>query len=99
MRKHRSIPSPFRAEIHAFHDAPSLAVVRAAIDLRDRVQLSRSKTVVPIRAGWTLSVGEIDLRLERAARRIVDDAIADAVGGIAFRQDGVAQNFPLGEAL
>src|SRR5580765_3686207 len=99
MGNHASIPAPFRAEIHSLHDALSLAVVGAAIDFRDCCELRRSKTVVPIRPGRTLPVSEIDLRLEGTAWRIVDHSIADAIGDVAFREYGIAQHLPLGEAL
>jgi hypothetical protein len=99
MGNHRSIPPPFRAEIHTLHDALSLAVVRAAIDLRDRIQLGRRETVVAIRSGWTLSIREIDLRPKRAAWRIINHTIADAIGRVAFLQYRIAQHLPLGKAL
>src|SRR4030095_14440603 len=97
MRKHRVLPVPLRAEIHASVDADTVAVVRTTINVAHGLNLAGREAVLAIRSGPTHPVPEIHGGIEVAGWRIVDDAVADAVVGVALRQDRVAQDFPLGE--
>src|SRR4029453_6797621 len=99
MRKHRLLPVPLRAESHASVDADAAAVVRTTINVAHGLNLAGSEAVIAIRSGRTHPVPEIHSGIEVAAWRIVDDAVADAVVGVALRQDRVAQDLPFGEAF
>ena len=74
------------------------AVVRTTINVAHGLNLAGSEAVIAIRSNRTHPVPEIYGGIEVAAWRIVDDAVADAVVGVALRQDRVAQDFH-GEAF
>ena len=72
------------------------AVVRTTINVAHGLNLAGSEAVIAIRSNRTHPVPEIYTAGSKLHPwRIVDDAVADAVVGVALRQDRVAQDFHL----
>jgi len=76
-------PGAFGAERPTFDDRYATAVIRAAVEVLDGLQLRRGETVVAIDVVTTHVRAEVAARLEVAGNRIVDHAVGDAVTRIA----------------
>ena len=75
------------------------AVVRAAIEVLDRLQLRFREAGVRIDVVGAHMRCEIALRLEIARQRLIDDAIFDAIVRIAAREHCVGESLELAQAL
>ena len=92
-------PAALGTERAAFDDRRAAAVVRAAIEILDRLHLRLREARVGIDVVGAHRCGQVALRLEVAHERLVDDAVLDAVVCVATRQHGVGEDLELAQAL